>query len=471
MNKLSVTLQEEHFNLLRDIVIRKDGKEGGAYILFGKADIGNDPWGHYPRKKLVSKEIIKIPNIDYISSSPQHITWSTNSFTSILKKAKDENLIPGIVHSHPSGFCGFSSQDDANESELVKMAQNRNGDKASLASVVLTPKGSIAVRLWTTVNAFTQSSLTCVIGKRMKLYYDKEYASESNLAFNRQALAFGKSLNEQLQRLRVGIVGCGGTGSAVAMLLTRLGIGKLILFDNDVVEMTNLNRLHGARLQDATVMRPKVETLQREINNQSLVTKVVSKKAWIGDKTCQDDLKSCDILFGCTDDHDGRMLLNRLAYFYAIPVFDMGVAIQVAKDEEASIIDLSGRVTKLIPGAPCLLCYGIIDPEQSRAEHIRRSNPEEYKRLRNEAYVLGEGNPNPAVVTFTTETACLAVNEFLHTLTGFKKIENDVWQWRRRFHFMKDRPIGVNQDKECPICSKKDYWGRCDVEPFLDRIG
>jgi len=43
------------------------------------------------------------------------------------------------------------------------------------------------------------------------------------------------------------------------------------------------------------------------------------------------------------------------------------------------------------------------------------------------------------VVTFTTETACLAVNEFLHTLTGFKKIENHVWQWRRRFHFMKDR--------------------------------
>ena len=36
--------------------------------------------------------------------------------------------------------------------------------------------------------------------------------------------------------------------------------------------------------------------------------------------------KACDVIFGCIDDHDGRLLLNRLVYFYLIPVIDMGLA-------------------------------------------------------------------------------------------------------------------------------------------------
>src|SRR3712207_6906598 len=49
--------------------------------------------------------------------------------------------------------------------------------------------------------------------------------------------------SSDLRKLRIGIVGCGGTGSAVAMLLARLGVGQLALFDNDIVDQTNLNRL------------------------------------------------------------------------------------------------------------------------------------------------------------------------------------------------------------------------------------
>ena len=470
MNDLNIVIIEEHLKLLQDLVIQKDGKEGGAYILFGEAYIKKDPWTNTSRRRLVSKEIIPIPNSDFVSSSSNHITWSTNSFTSILKKSKEEKLIPGIVHSHPNGFCGFSSQDDDNESKLVKMVKNRNGSDSLLISIVLTPQGGIATRLWDTDKKPTNASLISVIGEKIKLYYKKDDSSQPSLAFDRQTLAFGKSLNDQLQRLRIGVVGCGGTGSAVAMLLTRLGVGKLVLFDNDIVEMTNLNRLHGARLEDVTTMRSKVEVLKREIGHQSLVTKVVSVKKWIGDSSCQDALKSCDVIFGCTDDHSGRMLLNRLSYFYSIPVFDMGVAIVVAKDEKIGIADLSGRVTKLVPSSPCLLCYGIINPQQARAEDMKRSNPKEYDNLKKEAYVLGEGNPNPAVVTFTTEIACLAVNEFLNNLVGFKKTTKGKWNWRRRFQFMEDRSVKSIQDPECPICSKKDYWGRCDIDPFLDRM-
>ena len=56
----------------------------------------------------------------------------------------------------------------------------------------------------------------------------------------------------QLQ-VRIGIVGGGGTGSPMAMLLMRLGARHLALIDPDVIEDTNLNRVHGSRRADAEV--------------------------------------------------------------------------------------------------------------------------------------------------------------------------------------------------------------------------
>ena len=144
------------------------------------------------------------------------------------------------------------------------------------------------------------------------------------------------------------------------MLLSRLGVGQLALFDDDIVDVTNLNRLHGARRADADAMRPKVEVVAREIAELGLGVRVVPMRHWINDPLCRDALKACDVIFGCTDDHDGRLLLNRLAYFYLIPIIDMGLAID-PKSDGRGLSDLTGRVTTLFPGAPCLLCRGIIN--------------------------------------------------------------------------------------------------------------
>lgn len=48
---------------------------------------------------------------------------------------------------------------------------------------------------------------------------------------------------EQIRQKTVAIVGIGGVGSVAAEMLTRCGIGKLILFDYDKVELANMNRL------------------------------------------------------------------------------------------------------------------------------------------------------------------------------------------------------------------------------------
>ena len=49
---------------------------------------------------------------------------------------------------------------------------------------------------------------------------------------------------ERLAALTIGVAGCGGLGSNVAVSLVRAGVGHLVIADYDVVELSNLNRQH-----------------------------------------------------------------------------------------------------------------------------------------------------------------------------------------------------------------------------------
>ena len=464
----SLTLQKEHLDELQRQVFAREGKEGAAYLLCGSATISTDPWRGELNKRLLSYDVVPVEDI--VSASATHITWKTDSFVRLLKNAQAENLTVGVVHSHPSDPARFSEQDNQNEPELLELAQHRNGEAATLLSLLLTPD-SLRGRLWSKNGETVPLSMIRTIGSQISLEYERCEDIETLEMWDRQALAFGPTLNCDLHNLRIGVVGCGGTGSAVAMLLSRLGIGLIALFDQDLVETTNLNRLHGANMDDARTRRPKVEVVKREIEKIGLGTQVVAYQAWVGAKSCRDTLKSCDAIFGCTDDHEGRLLLNRLAYFYLIPVFDMGLAIDVSRENIPRIKDLAGRVTVVMPGTPCLICRKVVNAVRAREEQLQRTNPKEYQRQKREAYVLGEGNPNPAVVTFTTEVATMAVNEFLHHLNGFRELVGATSQWVRRFHRMEDRRVGVRQVANCPVCVDRSHWGRGDIDPFLDRVG
>ena len=469
MSHIDLTICETDLDALRTLVVREDGIEAAAYVLCGHSRIDSDPWERQRRHRLTVHAVLPIPGEDAVSASERHVTWSTASYVRLLKRAKDEGLVPGIVHTHPHGPARFSAQDDCNENDLLRLARNRNGDEATLVSILLTGDDDVTARWWPDLHGPVDADSVQIVGERLAIHasvlepFDPDFLA-------RQSLAFGPSLNARLRAMRIGVVGCGGTGSAAAMLLARLGVGRLALFDEDIVDVTNLNRLHGARRADADAMRPKVEVVAREITELGIGVRVVPLQCWIGDPLCRDALKSCDVVFGCTDDHDGRLLLNRLAYFYLIPVIDMGLAIDPASDG-SQLRDLTGRVTVLLPGAPCLLCRGIVDPSAARDEDLRRRAPEEYERRKREAYVQGGGNPAPAVATFTTATACLAVDELLQALTGFRGCAGWASQRTRRFDHLQDRRPGAKQQPQCLLCSLQTCWGRSDVEPFLDRTG
>jgi len=69
-------------------------------------------------------------------------------------------------------------------------------------------------------------------------------------------------IHQKIKKSVVGIAGLGGLGSAIAIALARIGVGKLILVDFDVVEPSNLNRQQYFIHQ---IGMSKVEALQKNI--------------------------------------------------------------------------------------------------------------------------------------------------------------------------------------------------------------
>lgn len=69
---------------------------------------------------------------------------------------------------------------------------------------------------------------------------------------------------ERIREFTVAVVGVGGVGSVTAEMLTRCGIGRLILFDYDTVELANMNRLF---FQPHQAGRTKVQAAAETLRN------------------------------------------------------------------------------------------------------------------------------------------------------------------------------------------------------------
>ena len=463
---LDIVLLEPHEAALRSLLQRDDGAEASAYVLFGRADISEDPWSGLPRTRLISHEVIPVAVDEMVSASPAHVTWSTRGFMRILGVAKERGLVAGLVHTHPNAAAFFSDQDDRNETELARTTFNKG--VLGLASIVFGRENAMAGRLWVAPGETVMASSISLIGSQIKIARAHVAANEDQI-LARQAVLFGRGFNPVVRGLRVGIVGCGGTGSAVGMLLARLGVGFLGLMDKDIIDVTNLNRVHGSRAADVAASLAKVDILAREIRVAGLGTQVVTTKEWVGHPDLRGLLRSCDVLFGCTDDHQGRLMLNRLAHYYGIPLIDVGLRMRAARS--GADYDMTGRVSTIRPGSPCLMCLGVVDPRRAAAEGLRRSDPAEFERRKAEAYVDGGGDPAPAVVTFTTAIACAAVDELIQGLTSFRGSQGMTHNRIRRFDRVEDRAMTCRPVASCPICASQASWGRGDVNPFLGVIG
>lgn len=102
-----------------------------------------------------------------------------------------------------------------------------------------------------------------------------------------------KPVFEKLKSAYIGVAGLGGLGSNIAMMLTRAGIGRLLLVDFDCVEPSNLNRQHY--FIEHLGMK-KTEALKQQLLKANPYIQIDTLDIYITEANAPHIFGSCDIV-------------------------------------------------------------------------------------------------------------------------------------------------------------------------------
>jgi adenylyltransferase/sulfurtransferase len=139
--------------------------------------------------------------------------------------------------------------------------------------------------------------------------------------YSRQTLFHGVGVEGQrrLANGRVAIVGCGATGSALAGLLARAGVGKLRIIDRDYVEPSNLQRQSLFDENDALESLPKAIAAAHKIASFNSEVAVEPEVNDLTPANIEGLLEGMDLILDGTDNFETRYLLNDYAVKQSIP--------------------------------------------------------------------------------------------------------------------------------------------------------
>jgi hypothetical protein len=449
----TLTIREEDYLALRAVVFGKARVEGAAYLVCGESRTDEEV-------RLLVRSVVPVGDVDYLVREPNRLSIPSHSYAAIAKQAREARASIVFAHSHPGGAGVHSPQDDEEEPCLMTFFSSRS-PSGTHGSLVLGDTPEASGRIWTG-SGWAPVDRIRILGSRFRILERLATDEPPREFFDRQVRAFGPDLQWLLGRLHVGVVGVGGTGSAVAEQLVRLGVGELSLFDPDTLDATNVSRVYGSRVADAGANKALVA--ERHLEALGLQTRLRTYPRSIMEAQVARELRRCDVVFGCTDKEAPRGVLVALSLRYLIPVFDLGVKIDAP---DRTIRSIDGRITIFTAGEACLFCRGRISAETIGLESL--PDPEREARAR-EGYAPDLPTPDPAVITFTTAVAASAVTHFLNRLTG--AIRPDLMsEYLPLFHTANDKVIRTTRgcSEDC-ICGRREKWGSGDSEPFLGLV-
>ena len=202
------------------------------------------------RRRLLATGIRWCPPESYAEQHQDGLLITSDGDAPALAEAEASSLTALWLHTHPGDGASPrpSRRDkivDDQLSDLFRL-RTRSGRYGSVVIAARdgqlrftghldTGSGSAAIgRLWS-------------VGDQFQLIHHEDHAPpEPDGAFDRNVRAFGGPVQAALGDLTVGIVGCGGTGSAVAEQLARLGVRRFILTDPDTLSASNVTRVYGS---------------------------------------------------------------------------------------------------------------------------------------------------------------------------------------------------------------------------------
>ena len=163
----------------------------------------------------------------------------------------------------------------------------------------------------------------------MSLEHDERYSRQ--ILFR----GIGAEGQKRLAAARVAVVGCGATGSAVASLLARAGVGTIRIIDRDYVEPSNLQRQMLFDEEDARESVPKAVAAARRIAAFNSQIVVEPKVADLTPENVDELLEGAELILDGTDNFETRYLVNDYAakagvsWIYAAAVGSYGASLNV----------------------------------------------------------------------------------------------------------------------------------------------
>lgn len=223
---------------------------------------------------------------------------------------------------------------------------------------------------------------------------------------------------QRIVSARALVIGAGGLGSPAAYYLASAGIGKLVLADGDVVDLTNLQRqiLHHSH----SVGRAKVESGRETLARINPECQVIPLAERLSGARLDDEIAAADVVLDCSDNFATRHAVNRACVKLAKPLVS-GAAIRF--DGQVAVFDCRRA------DAPCYHC---LFPQSDDVEEVRCA-------------VMGVFAPLTGII------GCIQAAEALKLVAGCGEslagrlllLDGLAMEWRQ---------IAVPRDPACAVC-------------------
>lgn len=213
------------------------------------------------------------------------------------------------------------------------------------------------------------------------------------------------------------IIGVGGLGSPALMYLAAAGVGRLVLVDDDRVELSNLQRqiIHG----DATQGSLKVDSAQQMLRTLNPAVAIETIAARLDTNALAAQVQRADVVVDCSDNFPTRHAVNRACVMAGKPLVS-GAAVR-----------FDGQFAVFTPASPNSPCYHCLFPDYGPAS----DGP---------CATFGVFAPLVGIV------GAMQAAETLKLLVGMPPPTGQLFTLDLRTHTW--RTLRFAQDPACPVC-------------------
>ena len=223
---------------------------------------------------------------------------------------------------------------------------------------------------------------------------------------------------EKLANASVAVIGCGGLGCALLPYLCASGIGKIIAVDNDIIELSNLQRqiLYSENDIDCR----KVDTAANFLRQHYATCEIEAISKRVGEKELLEIAQDVDIILDCTDNFSTRYNINHAAFIAKKPLVSGAVS---GFSGQIAVFDFRQRETS---------CYACVFPDISNVGE--------------NCALFGVFSPLVGII------GTMQANETLKILLGLPNLHGKMQIFNAKTNHWQTMILTKNPD--CKVCGK-----------------